>query len=152
MVVLAIVLANKAGGFATVMNEVPEENFKFLPRWEVKEIVSYIAAWCVLGLRINTFSGRLSKSHVFQHSEDSGVESVMLPQFYISPSPCFLFLLVFALSIYIPNRFGDTQLALPTMVMKHTSMPIQILFFGSLLSAIMSTTSSAILGARCDLC
>jgi len=31
------------------------------------------------------------------------------------------------------------------MVMMHTAMPIQILFFGSLLSAIMSTTSSAIL-------
>ena len=31
------------------------------------------------------------------------------------------------------------------MVLAHASMPIQILFFGSLLSAIMSTTSSAIL-------
>lgn len=40
---------------------------------------------------------------------------------------------------------GDTQLALPNMVLTHTSLPIQILFFGSLLSAIMSTTSSAIL-------
>ncbi|HPM31301.1 MAG TPA: sodium:solute symporter, partial [Chryseolinea sp.] len=37
------------------------------------------------------------------------------------------------------------QLALPNMVLAHTSLPIQILFFGSLLSAIMSTTSSAIL-------
>jgi len=40
---------------------------------------------------------------------------------------------------------GDTQLTLPSMVIAHTSLPIQILFFGSLLSAIMSTTSSAIL-------
>jgi len=31
------------------------------------------------------------------------------------------------------------------MVLTHTSLPVQILFFGSLLSAIMSTTSSAIL-------
>jgi len=31
------------------------------------------------------------------------------------------------------------------MVLAHTGLPIQILFFGSLLSAIMSTTSSAIL-------
>jgi Na+/proline symporter len=31
------------------------------------------------------------------------------------------------------------------MVLMHTAMPVQILFFGSLLSAIMSTTSSAIL-------
>ena len=31
------------------------------------------------------------------------------------------------------------------MVLLHTALPVQILFFGSLLSAIMSTTSSAIL-------
>jgi len=36
-------------------------------------------------------------------------------------------------------------MALPKMVLVHTGLPIQILFFGSLLSAIMSTTSSAIL-------
>jgi Na+/proline symporter len=47
--------------------------------------------------------------------------------------------------LYPTELFGDTQLALPNMVLLHTPWPIQILFFGSLLSAIMSTTSSAIL-------
>src|SRR5678815_885457 len=47
MVVLAIVLAMKAGGFAAVMNSVPKENFKFFPSLDAKEIVSYIAAWSV---------------------------------------------------------------------------------------------------------
>ena len=47
--------------------------------------------------------------------------------------------------LYPKELFGDTQLALPNMVLRHTYLPIQILFFGSLLSAIMSTTSSAIL-------
>jgi len=40
---------------------------------------------------------------------------------------------------------GDAQLALPQMVLSHTGIFVQVLFFGSLLSAIMSTTSSAIL-------
>jgi Na+/proline symporter len=40
---------------------------------------------------------------------------------------------------------GDTQLALPTMVMQHTELWLQILFMGALLSAILSTTSGAIL-------
>jgi SSS family solute:Na+ symporter len=39
----------------------------------------------------------------------------------------------------------DTQLTLPNMVLQHTSVPVQVLFFGSLLSAIMSTTSSSML-------
>ena len=42
-------------------------------------------------------------------------------------------------------RVRKTQLTLPTMVLQHTNLAVQILFFGSLLSAIMSTTSSAIL-------
>jgi SSS family solute:Na+ symporter len=47
--------------------------------------------------------------------------------------------------IYAGELSSDTQMALPSMVLSHTSMPIQILFFGSLLSAILSTASSAIL-------
>jgi Na+/proline symporter len=47
--------------------------------------------------------------------------------------------------LYPEQINGDSQLALPKMVLQHMSLPIQILFFGSLLSAIMSTTSAAIL-------
>lgn len=56
-----------------------------------------------------------------------------------------LFISLCTKHLYGSQLSGDTQLALPNMVLMHTSMPIQILFFGSLLSAIMSTTSSAIL-------
>jgi Na+/proline symporter len=47
--------------------------------------------------------------------------------------------------LYPEQLEGDAQLALPRMVLAHTSLPVQMLFFGSLLSAIMSTTSAAIL-------
>src|SRR5690606_984599 len=39
----------------------------------------------------------------------------------------------------------DTQLVLPAMVLAHTALPVQVLFFGALLSAVLSTTSSALL-------
>jgi Na+/proline symporter len=39
----------------------------------------------------------------------------------------------------------DYQQVLPLMVLKHANMPVQILFFGALLSAIFSTCSGAIL-------
>lgn len=145
MGVLAIVLANKAGGFATVMNEVPAEDFKFLPQWEVKEVVSYIAAWCVLGL------GSIPSQDVFQRAMSSSTAKISVWSCYVA---AILYLTVAMLPLFISlcikhlypeSLSGDTQLMLPTMVIKHTSMPIQILFFGSLLSAIMSTTSSAIL-------
>jgi solute:Na+ symporter, SSS family len=145
LIVLSIVLADKAGGVMTVLNEVPKENFKFLPKPEVKEIVSYVAAWSVLGL------GSLPSQDVFQRSMSSSSAKIAIWSCYIAAA---LYLSIAMLPLFIslctkhlyPDQIvGDTQLTLPTMVMTYTSMPIQVLFFGSLLSAIMSTTSSAIL-------
>jgi Na+/proline symporter len=56
-----------------------------------------------------------------------------------------LFISLCTKHLYSEQLTGDSQLALPNMVLAHTALPVQILFFGSLLSAIMSTTSSAIL-------
>jgi Na+/proline symporter len=56
-----------------------------------------------------------------------------------------LFISLCTRQLYPDHVNGDTQLALPRMVMEHTHLVVQVLFFGSLLSAIMSTTSSAIL-------
>ena len=56
-----------------------------------------------------------------------------------------LFISLCAQHLYANQLTGDGQLVLPRMVLEHTNIVVQILFFGSLLSAIMSTTSSAIL-------
>jgi len=64
---------------------------------------------------------------------------------YLTVAMLPLFISLCIKHLYPQELFGDTQLALPQMVLRHTYLPIQILFFGSLLSAIMSTTSSAIL-------
>jgi len=64
---------------------------------------------------------------------------------YLTVAMLPLFISLCIKHLYPNELFGDTQLALPNMVLRHTYLPIQILFFGSLLSAIMSTTSSAIL-------
>ena len=73
MLVLAIVLAIKAGGFTMIMNSVPKENFKFFPSLDVKEIVSYIAAWSVLGL------GSIPSQDVFQRSMSSNTARTAAP-------------------------------------------------------------------------
>ena len=145
LLVLAIVLAEKSGGVMTVLSEVPKENFRFFPNPDGKEIVVYLAAWSVLGL------GSLPSQDVFQRTMSSGSAKTAVWSCYIGAG---LYLTIAMLPLFIslctkhlyPEQIGaDTQLTLPNMVLVHTSMPIQILFFGSLLSAIMSTTSSAIL-------
>jgi Na+/proline symporter len=56
-----------------------------------------------------------------------------------------LFISLCVKHLYPDQLNGDMQLVLPKMVIAHTSIGLQILFFGSLLSAVMSTTSSSIL-------
>lgn len=144
LVVLAVVLAGKAGGVVNVISEVPEHNFKFFPDGNGREIVAWLAAWSVLGL------GSLPSQDVFQRAMSSGSANTAVKSCYIA---AILYLSVAMLPLFIslctkhlyPEQLGDAQLALPNMVMTHTGIVVQILFFGSLLSAIMSTTSSAIL-------
>jgi solute:Na+ symporter, SSS family len=145
LVVLAVVLTQKAGGAAVVLNEMPDNTFRFLPAFTFKDTVAWLAAWSVLGL------GSLPSQDVFQRTMSSGSANTAVRACYIGAG---LYLTIAMLPLFIslctkhlyPEQVsGDTQLALPRMVIEHTHLAVQVLFFGSLLSAIMSTTSSAIL-------
>jgi SSS family solute:Na+ symporter len=144
LIVLSIVLANKAGGAMNVISAVPEHTFKFFPDASLKDIIAWLAAWCVMGL------GSLPSQDVFQRAMSSSSAKTAVRSCYIAAG---LYLTIAMLPLFIslctkhlyPNQVGDPQLALPNMVIAHTGIVVQVLFFGSLLSAIMSTTSSAIL-------
>ncbi len=145
LITLSVILAQKAGGVANVISGVPSGTFRFLPKPEFKEIMLYFSAWSVLGL------GSLPSQDVFQRVMSSGSVKVAVRSCFIAAGlyltiamlPLFISLCV--KHLYPDFSVGDTQLTLPRMVLAHTNIVVQILFFGSLLSAIMSTTSSAIL-------
>jgi len=145
LVTLAVILAQKAGGVVNVISEVPVGTYRFLPKPEFKEIALYLSAWSVLGL------GSLPSQDVFQRVMSSGSVKVAVRSCFIAAAlyltvamlPLFISLCV--KKLYPDFAQGDAQLALPQMVLSHTGIFVQVLFFGSLLSAIMSTTSSAIL-------
>jgi SSS family transporter len=145
MLALAISLGVKAGGIEEVISQVPPETFRFLPAPEFKEIVAYVAAWMVLGL------GSLPSQDVFQRSMSSRSAGVAVWSchiagvLYLTVAMLPLFISLCIQHLYSDQLEGDTQLALPNMVLLHMGLPLQVLFFGSLLSAIMSTTSAAIL-------
>ncbi len=145
LLVLAVILSGEAGGVGEVMSGVSSQQMKFFPDFEFKEIILYLAAWSVLGL------GSIPSQDVFQRAMSSGSARTAEWSCYIA---ALLYLTVAMLPLYIslctrhlyPEQVsGDAQLSLPNMVLAHTAMPVQILFFGSLLSAILSTASSAIL-------
>lgn len=145
LLVLAFTLAEKAGGVGEVLGKIPREDLRFFPSLDLKQIAAYVAAWSVLGL------GSLPSQDVFQRAMSSGSAKTAVTSCYFAAG---LYLTIALLPIFISvctsqlygdQIAGDTQLALPNMVLIHTSLPVQILFFGSLLSAIMSTASAAIL-------
>lgn len=145
LVILSVVLAGKAGGMMAVLNQVPAETFRFVPQFNSTAIITYFAAWSVLGL------GSIPSQDVFQRAMSSGSSRIAVQSCYYAAG---LYLTVAMLPLFIslcikhlyPGQInGDTQLTLPNMVLAHTALPVQILFFGSLLSAILSTTSSSIL-------
>jgi Na+/proline symporter len=58
--------------------------------------------------------------------------------------------IAYSATLIDPDQFnamlaGDTQLILPTLVLQHTPLVAQVLFFGAVLSAIMSCSSATLL-------
>lgn len=138
------------GGWDVLINHAHQEpeNFRVLPHADAKSIVAYFAAWITVGL------GSVPQQDVFQRVMSAKSEKTAVWGAYISG---FMYLTVGLMPIVIAYcgkimypellKGGDEarQMLIPYMVLQHTGLGMQILFFGALMSAIMSTASGAIL-------
>ncbi|HEV7351099.1 sodium:solute symporter family protein [Telluribacter sp.] len=144
LVFVSVVLYQKVGGLSPLINQMPDGFFRFYPDWTFKGSVEYFAAWITIGL------GSIPQQDVFQRvmaakSADVSVRASLLSSFmYLTIALLPLFIGLCGHLLY-PELEKDSQMIIPNMVLLHTAMPLQILFFGALVSAILSTTSSAIL-------
>lgn len=145
LLILAFQLNQQAGGFEKVIASTPPGFFRFLPEANLNSIVHYVAAWITIGL------GSIPQQDIFQRVMAAKNERVAVQASYLSG---FMYLTVAFIPLYIglcgkvlyPElQTGDPQMILPQMVLQHSSMLLQIFFFGALLSAILSTTSGAVL-------
>jgi len=145
LVIVVIFVANEAGGVSEVIANAPENTFKFLPNAEPIDITNWIGAWMVIGL------GYIPSQDVFQRansarSEKAAVNSTYLgAAIYLVIAMLPLFIALAAKVLYPTEDFSDTQSVLPHIVLNHTPLWIQVLFFGALLSAVLSTCSGSIL-------
>jgi solute:Na+ symporter, SSS family len=145
LIILAWVLVDKAGGVSVVMTAASTDSYKFLPEGNSVSVITWLAAWSVLGL------GSLPSQDVFQRTMSSGSAEVAVRScfyaaaLYLTVAMLPLFISLCVRHLYPDEINGDTQTTLLHMVTAHTALPVQILFFGSLMSAIMSTTSSSLL-------
>lgn len=142
----AFQLTGKVGGIDKVIAETPEGFFQFFPDGDLESILIWIAAWITIGL------GSIPSQDVFQRTmsaknEKTAVRSAFLGGFmYLTIGFLPLFIGLCSKILYPDLQLmRDTQMILPTMVLEHSGLGMQVLFFGALLSAILSTTAGAVL-------
>ncbi len=135
----------QVGGTANVFQSLTKEQTQFLPENDTISWLNWLSAWMVLGF------GSIASQDIFQRinsarSERAATVSTIsgaLIYLVFSMLPLYL---ITAIKLIDPSLLeGDLQLALPQMVIKNMPIWLQILFFGSVLSAIMSTCSGALL-------
>lgn len=145
LLIVATVLYEKVGGFTSLIQAAPEGFFRFYPEPDFKSYVEYFAAWITIGL------GSIPQQDVFQRvmaakSADVSVQSTLLSSLmYLTVALLPLFIGLCGHHLYPLETTDDGQMIIPNMILKHMNLPLQILFFGALVSAILSTTSSAIM-------
>ncbi|MCI0655007.1 MAG: sodium:solute symporter family protein [Methylococcaceae bacterium] len=145
LLVLAYSVNQQAGGIGAVLASAPEGFFRFIPKPDALSILAYVAAWITIGL------GSVPQQDVFQRvmsakNETSAVRaSYLAGALYLSVALIPLYISLCGRILYPEFGRGDPQMALPQMVLRHGNIWMQIMFFGALLSAILSTTSGAML-------
>jgi solute:Na+ symporter, SSS family len=145
LIAIAVFLTDKAGGYQNILASVPKEHWKILPENTPRDWINWFASWTVLGL------GSIVSQDIFQRvnsarSEKAAYYSSIFGAIIYGLIAFLPMFLIVAIKLVYPQYVdGDLQLSLPQMVLENLPMGLKILFFGSVVSAIMSTASGAIL-------
>ena len=149
LLAIAWFAAGMAGGADKVIDYAAREGkFQFWPTGGAKEWLFFI------GAAITMMLGSVPQQDVFQRvmsskDEDTAVRGPIIGgSLYILFAFVPMFVVVAALMV-LPETQGmladDPQRVLPTLVLEHMPVVLQVAFFGALLSAIMSTASATML-------
>ena len=121
----------------------------FFPEADIWKWVTFLGAWVTMML------GSIPQQDVFQRVTSAKSAKIALWGSIIGASIYFCFTFVpmfiaYSATMIDPEMFGkileeDSQLVLPTLVLQHTPLVAQVLFFGAVLSAIMSCSSATLL-------
>lgn len=147
---IAWLLSDKAGGMGTVIAHAHTAGkLEFWPKLEAREVLAFIAAGITMML------GSIPQQDVFQRINASRSQNIAVYGSVLGGVLYFLFAFVpiyiaYSASLIDPKMVAtlmekDHQLILPTLILNHTPLLAQILFFGALLSAVMSTASATLL-------
>tara|TARA_R110002073_G_scaffold120601_1_gene262625 strand:- start:3171 stop:4631 length:1461 start_codon:yes stop_codon:yes gene_type:complete len=152
LIVAWLVASRLDGGYMEVIDHAAaHDKFDFWPELNLAAILAFVGTFVTLAL------GSIPQQDVFQRvmsarDEKTAVRGTVIGgTFYIAF--CFIpIFIAYGATLLDPSLLavnmaegGDPQRILPEFILNDVPMPIQIVFFGALLSAIMSTASGTLL-------
>jgi len=150
MLFIGHVISGMSGGVGAVVAHAYEAGkLDFFPEAKFTSWVPFIGAWITMML------GSIPQQDVFQRITSAKNEKTAVRGSVLGGSIYFLFafvpmFLAYSATLVDPAMFTDllqkdSQLVLPTLILQHTPVFAQVVFFGALLSAIMSCSSATLL-------
>ncbi|MFN2646727.1 MAG: sodium:solute symporter family protein [Burkholderiales bacterium] len=159
LAIVAWVVGDMAGGAGKVIAAASDAGrFQFWPQGGTKEWLAFVTAFLTLAI------GSIPQQDIFQRVTSAKNERTAIMGSLLGGAVYFAFVFVpifiVIASLTVDPALGallnaedarDMQRVLPSFILEHTPMWIKVLFFGALLSAILSTASGAII-APTSLC
>ncbi|HEX5362998.1 MAG TPA: sodium:solute symporter family protein [Gallionella sp.] len=150
LLLIAVLIGGDAGGFANVVGHAQAAGkLQLLPSGGMEVWVPFVGAALTMML------GSIPQQDVFQRMTSAKDEKTAVRGSVLGGVLYFAFafipmFLAYAATLIDPGFFGnlietDSQMVLPSLILNHTPLIAQVLFFGALLSAIMSTASATLL-------
>jgi SSS family transporter len=150
MLFIGYLVSGMTGGVEVVIAQASAAGkLDFFPSGSWVEWLAFIAAWMTMML------GSIPQQDVFQRITSAKSARVAIAASVLGGFLYFCFTFVpmfiaYAATLINPEQFNglietDSQLVLPTLVMEHTPVFAQAIFFGAVLAAIMACSSATLL-------
>jgi len=147
---IVFVVSGMTGGVGAVIEHAAAAGkLELFPPPRLAEWLPFIGAWMTMML------GSIPQQDVFQRITSAKNERTAVRGSLLGGTLYFGFcfvpmFLAYAATLVDPEKFGmlleqDSQLVLPMLILEHTPMAAQIVFFGAVLSAVMSCSSATLL-------
>jgi SSS family solute:Na+ symporter len=150
MLYIGYLISGMTGGVEVVVNHASAAGkLEFFPTGGAVQWLTFLGAWITMML------GSIPQQDVFQRVTSARsariaiIASILGGVLYF----CFTFVpmfIAYSATLIDPEKFNsliqtDSQLVLPTLVLQHTPVFAQAIFFGAVLAAIMSCSSATLL-------
>jgi len=146
LIILFFTMLGETGGIAPLFAEKPDSFFSFLPKSNWESWNEYLATFLAFTL------GAIPVQEIYQRvfsakSTRSAVQGIFFAGLLLILVPVIPLLLGLGADHLFPEVMaeGEGENLIPYMVNQISSLPVQILFYGALISAILSTSSGAML-------